>query len=141
MQANQSKQTTLGGYLFSTVTLWYWVVLVISLATTTAVFTIPEEAFPFVYARYILGSFFVLFLPGYCLVKALFPEKELDHIERVAISLGMSLILVPISGLVLNFTPWGIRTTPIILSLLALTTILATVAIIRSYQAETRNPQ
>jgi uncharacterized membrane protein len=48
----------------------------------------------------------------------------------------MSLALVPIVGLLLNYTPWGIRLTPIVLSLLALTLIFATVAIIKEYLAQ-----
>ena len=60
----------------------------------------------------------------------------MDNIERVALSLGMSLALVPIVGLILNYTPWGIRLTPIPLSLLALTIIFATAALLREYQAK-----
>jgi len=59
----------------------------------------------------------------------------LDTIERVALSLGTSLALVPIDGLLLNYTPWGIRLTPTVLSLLALTIVFATAAIIRENQA------
>ena len=100
------------------------------------VFTIPENAFPLVYARYILGSIFVLWLPGYALIKALFPEKELENIERIALSIGMSIALVPIIGLLLNYTPWGIRLTPITISLLALTLTFATAAIIREHKTK-----
>ena len=57
-----------------------------------------------VYARYLLGSLFVLFLPGYTFIKALFPAKQLDSIERTALSIGMSLALVPMIGLLLNYT-------------------------------------
>jgi uncharacterized membrane protein len=64
-------------------------------------------------------------------------SEELDNIERAALSIGMSLALVPITGLLLNYTPWGIRTTPITLSLLPLTTAFAVAAIIREYQART----
>ena len=128
---------TLKSYLLSHHSYWYWIIITLALATTTIVFTFPENAFPIVYARYVLGVIFVLFLPGYCLIKALFPEKELDNIERFALSIGMSLALVPITGLILNYTPWGIRTTPVTLSLLALTTIFATVAIIREHQTKT----
>jgi hypothetical protein len=123
-------------YMLSAQATWYWLIVALALATTTAVFTIPEEAFPIVYTRYILGSIFVLLLPGYSLIKALFPTKELDNIERLALSIGMSLALVPITGLLLNYTPWGIRTTPITLSLLALTTTFATAALIREQQAK-----
>ena len=61
----------------------------------------------------------------------------MDTIERAALSFGMSLALVPIVGLILNYTPWGIRLTPVILSLLALTVAFATAAILREYQAKT----
>jgi uncharacterized membrane protein len=70
------------------------------------VFTVPEDAYPIVYLRYILGSIFILWLPGYTFIKALFPEKELDSIERIALSIGMSIALVPIIGLLLNYTPF-----------------------------------
>ena len=128
--------STLNSYLLSTQAHWYWIIIALALATTTLVFTIPENTYPLVYARYVLGSVFVLWLPGYTLIKALFPTKELDSIERVALSIGMSLALVPITGLLLNYTPWGIRVTPVTLSLLALTIAFATAAIIREHQAK-----
>jgi len=86
--------------------------------------------------RYVLGAVFVLFLPGYSFIKTLFPTKELDNIERTALSIGTSIALVPIIGLLLNYTAWGIGTTSITLALLALTTILATASIVREYQAK-----
>lgn len=86
----------------------------------------------------------MLFLPGYAFINALFPSKlpihtsseNMDTIERAALSLGMSLAFTPIVGLILNYTPWGIRLTPITLSLLALTVIFATAAILRGYQTK-----
>lgn len=131
--------TTPKDYMLSTQATWYWLIVALALATTTAVFTIPEEASPIVYARYVLGSVFVLLLPGYSLIKALFPTKELDDIERLALSIGMSLALVPITGLLLNYTPWGIRTTPITLSLLALTITFATAAVVREHQFKSQD--
>jgi len=126
----------LTNYLRSSQAYWYWTTITLTLATAILIFTIPENAFPLVYARYIFGSIFVLWLPGYTFIKALFPQKELDNIERVALSIGMSLALVPITGLLLNYTPWGIRLTPITISLLALTLAFATAAIIREHQTK-----
>ena len=126
----------LTNYLRSSQAYWYWITIILTLTTALLVFTIPENAFPLVYARYILGSIFVLWLPGYTLIKALFPEKELDSIERAALSIGMSLALVPMIGLLLNYTPWGIRLTPITISLLAVTFTFATAAIIRDQQTK-----
>ena len=121
-------------YVFSSQAYWYWVTMAVAAVAVVLVFTVSEDLYPLVYARYIFGSIFVLWLPGYTFVKALFPKKELDSIERVALSMGMSLAIVPIVGLLLNYTPWGIRVTPITLSCLALTSVFATAAVIREYQ-------
>lgn len=69
-----------------------------------------------------LGLAMVLFLPGYVLIAALFPRKDdLDGIERVALSFGLSIAVVPLIGLGLNYTPWGIRLTPVVVSLAVFT--------------------
>ena len=79
--------------------------------------------------RIALGLAFVLFFPGYVLVSALYPRQEgLDGVERVALSLGLSLALVPLIGLALNFSPWGIRLTPIVVSLSLWTLVVGAVA-------------
>ncbi len=68
----------------------------------------------------ILAILLVLFVPGYVLVAALFPgataegNPEIDWIERIALSFGLSIAVVPLLGLLLNFTPWGIRFAPIV---------------------------
>jgi hypothetical protein len=131
------------GHLFSWRAAWYWTTIALATATAITVFTVPEKAYPMVYLRSALSVIFVLYLPGYAFIKALFPSKipmktsseDPDTIEQIALSLGMSLALVPIVGLILNYTPWGITLTPITLSLLALTVVFATVAILRKPQA------
>jgi uncharacterized membrane protein len=130
-------------YVFSEKALWYWEIIALSIATAISVFTIPETTYPVAYVRNALGLLFVLFLPGYTFIKALFPTKasdntrteNLDKFERFALSVATSIALVPLAGLLLNYTPWGIRLTPITLSLLALTIVFATAALLREYQA------
>jgi len=136
----ESIPKNLDAYLFSIHASWFWIIITISVATTISVFTIPEKAIPYVYIRYILGSIFVLLLPGYSLIKTLFPTREIDDIERTALSIGMSLALVPLVGLLLNYTPWGIRLTPVTLSLLSLTIILTITGLLREHNEKTRNP-
>jgi len=52
----------------------------------------------------------VLFVPGYVFVSALFPGNEdLDWIERLVLSVALSIVIVPLLGLGLNLTPFGIR--------------------------------
>ena len=78
----------------------------------------PAVAFTSGGLRIALGLLFVLFFPGYTLLSALFPKRDdLDGIERVALSFGLSIAIVPLIGLILNFTPWGIRLYPILISI------------------------
>jgi hypothetical protein len=123
-------------------TLWYWATIAIAAITVAVVFTVPEDLYPWSYLRNALGIIFVLWLPGYAVIKALFPTQvpiktstqNLDTIERIALSIGMSIAIVPIIGLILYYTPLGIGLTPIVLSLFALTLISATAAVIRTRQ-------
>lgn len=130
-------------YIFSHQAYWYWITIVLVFSATLSTFIIPENVYPAVYARYFLGTIFIWMLPGYSFVKTLFPIKvpvptkstELDLIERVALSIGMSIVLVIINGFVLNYTSFGIRTTSVTLSLFALTIAFAVVGVIREFQA------
>jgi uncharacterized membrane protein len=97
-----------------------------ALATTLIVLLVPS-AEP---ARIALGLVFVLFLPGYVLVAALYPRKDdLDPVERLALSLGLSIAVVPLIGLALNYSPWGIRLDPILAFLTLFIVLAASVAI------------
>ena len=74
----------------------------------------------------------MLFLPGYSLIAALFPRKDdLDGIERIALSFGLSIAIVPLLGLALNYTPFGIRLSPILVVLSVFTISLAICAYVR----------
>jgi len=139
---SQPTPQSLKTYIRSNEAYWFWTTTSLAIATAITVFTVPEDAYPIVYIRYVLGSIFVLGLPGFTLIKALFPsKKEMDAIERVALSIGLSLAIVPIVGLLLNYTPWGIRLTPITLSLLALTITFATAALLREHQTKKREAE
>ncbi len=84
----------------------------------TAILILIITAFPQSALRVILGLPFILFFPGYALIAALFPRRgDLGDLERIALSFGLSIAVVPLVGLVLNYTPWGIRLYPILISL------------------------
>jgi len=85
--------------------------------------------------RVLLALPMVLFLPGYALVAALFPGRgDLDGIERLALSFGLSIAVVPLIGLVLNYTPFGIRLDPVVISLSVFTLGMAAAAQVRRAQ-------
>ncbi len=90
-------------------------IIVLSLALAVFIYALPE--FP---GRIVIGLPFILFFPGYALIATLFPEKKtLDLIERIALSFGLSIAVVPLIGFGLNYTPFGIRLDPILWSLIA----------------------
>jgi uncharacterized membrane protein len=108
--------------------------LAVCAAALLVVYAFPPS-FPLVAFRWVLGSMFVLFIPGYVAVEALFPKsRELDGIERLALSIGLSMALVSLTGLMLNYTPLGIRLEPITISLTILTVGLALVALVRRFR-------
>jgi len=79
--------------------------------------------------RIILGLPFLLFFPGYTLLAALFTKKEgMGNIERVALSFGLSIAVVPLIGLILNYTPWGIRTESVLYSVASFILITSFIA-------------
>jgi hypothetical protein len=133
-------------FVFSQKAFWYWEIIALSIATLVSVVTIPEGKYPLAFVRVVLAGTFLFFLPGYVLIKTLFPKtlpfktaaQGLDNIERITLSIGMSLVLTTLLGLILNFSQWGIRLTPLVLSLglLVLTIAFGTVAVFREYRAK-----
>jgi hypothetical protein len=81
-------------------------------ATVAVVYYSPG---PLAYVRYGLGSLFVLYLPGSALIELLYPKKtDLSHWSG-ALSIWLSSVVS--SRARVNFTPWGLRLTPIVVSL------------------------
>ncbi|HJH26822.1 MAG TPA: hypothetical protein C5S37_08645, partial [Methanophagales archaeon] len=88
--------------------------------------------FPNSPARIILGLPFILFFPGYMLICALFPRrKDLDIIERLALSMGLSIAVTSLIGLALNYTPFGIGLYPVTFSLFLFMLLMSAVTVYR----------
>lgn len=87
------------------------------------------------FLRILFGVPLILFIPGYALIAVLFPgAKDIDGIERVALSFGLSIAIVPLIGLALNYTPWGIRLDPIVTCLAIFTLCMCLIAQYRRAQ-------
>jgi len=88
--------------------------------------------FPSYVIRIIAGIPFLLFFPGYTLLAALFARKErMSGTERVALSFGLSIAAVALIGLILNYTPWGIRLESVLYSVASFIFITSLVAWLR----------
>jgi len=51
----------------------------------------------------------VLLLPGYAITAALFPKGAIGVSERLLLSLGLSICVTALGGVILNWTPWGLQ--------------------------------
>lgn len=150
LSARQPPNMNLTSYVRTGRAAWFWATLACTLASVAAIFLIRSEAGPFVIVRSALGVLFVLWFPGYTLVKTLFPtfarskekaDKNLDVVERIALSLGMSLAFFPIVGLLLNYLPGGITLGPIVIALAVPTLVFATTALLRENRNRNKQEQ
>jgi uncharacterized membrane protein len=112
-------------------------VVIVVFLTGTAIFAPLVRDTPL---RIGFGLVFVLFVPGYVFIAALFPEQGsgpdeaasgIDGLERVVLSFGSSIALVPLVGLLLNFSPWGLRLVPIFIALGGVTLGVTVIAAVR----------
>lgn len=87
-------------------------------------------------ARVPIGVLAVLLAPGYALVVALFePGEPFELVERLALSLGASLALIPVQALLLNVAPGGLRPDSIRFAVTACTLLFLVAAIVRRRRA------
>jgi uncharacterized membrane protein len=88
--------------------------------------------------RILLGLPFILFIPGYMLLSGLFPQNNsnggLDPIEKLAFSFGLSMALVPLIGIGLYYSPFGLQLESILLSIFCIIVISGILAIYRWYK-------
>jgi uncharacterized membrane protein len=89
---------------------------------------IPAIYLPLLNSTPVRGVFtfsILLFIPGYCLAAVLFPkEGDIDLIERIALSVGLSVIIVSMGGFLFSVTPQGIRQDPLIISFVCLCLVM-----------------
>ena len=121
---------TLSQFALSPMSVWFWSSVV---AIAFSLLLLSASSGAALYLRYAFGGVLVLFLPGYALIEALYPKRDLDELSRFALSVGLSLAVVPLAGLVLNFTPFGIRLLPVALSIAGITVFFMMVALLRKH--------
>jgi uncharacterized membrane protein len=141
-----SQASSLKFYLQDNRSLWYRVSILIALIALIAVLFVSENNYPLSYVRNVLGLIFIVFLPGYALVRAFFPERStavessenLGRTEQVSLSIILSLAIAALMGFALNYSPWGIRLTPIVFTEFTFVLAVATSAVLRDYMTTDR---
>lgn len=125
-------------------------VFILTILGTMCVFLLPGGN----YARVVLGLSMLIFFPGYALVSALWPEGKSDgsqdsgspgqpggsekrfpdNIERIALSFGLSIVIVVLVGLLLNFTSIGITTESTVICNMIVIIVILIIAFYRRTQ-------
>ena len=110
----------------------FWLTVIVSMLVVTTIYSAPQTDL-WSTIRIFAGFAFVLFIPGYALTQLLFPTRDMDPIEYIAMSIGLSLAVTPLIGLILNYSIWGIRLDPIVVSISAISIIMSIVATYRKF--------
>ena len=114
-----------------------WDLKIVLLWTVLCIVSIYMPVINQSFLRLILALPLILFIPGYVLMAALFPDStNIDTIERIVFSIGTSIVITPLIGLCLNFTSWGIRLNPLLISL----TVVIVVLVFFAGNRRTRTP-
>ncbi|MGE5223988.1 MAG: DUF1616 domain-containing protein [Omnitrophica WOR_2 bacterium] len=103
------------------------IVIVLALAALLLAFTGLQSAL----VRLFVMAPLVFFLPGYALTHLVFTSEQLDGWERILMSLGISLMVTIITGIILNQTPAGLQTTSWSIALASITLIAAVFALLK----------
>ncbi|MFC6823441.1 DUF1616 domain-containing protein [Halopelagius fulvigenes] len=135
---------------------WDLVVVVLATLLAAAMVFVPFFSGSLIQIVFVLPL--LIFLPGYAFVSALYVRQAavrettdeettdeettdeeviprlargLDSPARVVLSVLASVILVPMTALLLNFTPFGVRRIPVLVAVTALTLAFAIIAVAR----------
>lgn len=83
----------------------------------------------------ILGIPYLLFIPGYLFLLCLSPnssiKSELDYVTKIALSIGLSIAIVSLNGILLFYTPFGFNLPSILSSITIINVLCGIIAISR----------
>jgi hypothetical protein len=121
-------------YLFTLgVSSWFWATMAVTALAAVLALT-PTGFFPVDVLRWGFGSLFLLFLPGYSFLQLIFPkQREMRKPQRYIFSIAVSLAIVIMLGLVLNYSGAGIRLATLLESIGSVTVVFAVAAAFRLY--------
>jgi len=113
-------------------------ILIISILTVLLV--IISVLIPSNIVQIILGLPAILLFPGYSFVAALYPGKEdMNRIQRLALSIGVSVAIGTLIGLILNYTPWGVVPESVLFSVSIFILLASAFALLRRNKVPGRN--
>lgn len=82
--------------------------------------------------RILAGLVFLLLLPGFILLAACFPRRDdVETLERLGLSIAISITVTAVAAVALNYSPWGIQTETILVAIGCFSLVFLLIAIYR----------
>jgi hypothetical protein len=104
-----------------------WLTTAATCLIMAIVFLLPNIE-PWSYMRMITGVVFVLFIPGNALVQLLFAHRNMEQTEQMVLSVGLSIALISIIGLMLKYILLALTVESAVISIGMLSITLSAVA-------------
>ena len=121
----------------------FWITIVLTVACAIIILA-GQNGLSDSPLRYLLGSLLTLVLPGYNLLKILFPSRiqlpseEMDFVLRIILSVVFSIGIVSFVSLLYDYTSIGVRLDALVLSLSELTVLLAMAGLWRGFRDQSK---
>ena len=104
-----------------------WLTTAATCLIMALVFLSPNIS-PWSYMRMITGAVFLLFIPGNALVQLLFAHRNMEQTQQMVLSVGLSMALISIIGLMLKYTLSALTVESAVISIGMLSIILSAIA-------------
>ena len=102
----------------------FWIAIAACSAMLVTAFLLPLEG-SWLALKRVSSAVFLIIIPGYAMTNAFIARNRLSYVERIAVSIGLSLATVAVVGMVLAYGVSGISLEPVTGSLAAIITVLA----------------
>jgi len=103
-----------------------WLITAATCLILAIVFLLPNTE-PWSYMR-MITAVFVLFIPGNALVQLLFAHRNMEQTEQMVLSVGLSIALISIIGLMLKYILMALTVESVVISIGMLSITLSAVA-------------
>jgi hypothetical protein len=114
-----------------------WAAVLGSILMIVSLYLLPQEG-PWLGVRGVIGAVFLFAVPGYALAGLLVRQDKPHAVELIAVSIGLSLGIVALVGIVLGYSEIGVRMEPVIASMSAFSIAVAILASYRNYSLRHR---
>jgi uncharacterized membrane protein len=109
-----------------------WAAVLGSALMIVSLYLLPQDG-SWLGVRSLVGAIFLFVLPGYVLADLLVQKDKPRVVERIAVSIGLSLAAVMLTGTVLGFSEIGVRIEPTVAVVSAIIIAGAFLVSYRSY--------